>query len=862
MYKPHSLFSSIRLLAVILAFPLAFLSCINDGKTGEPSISLVLESTIFAESDSLLFEIYDGGPPGDSSQPIQVNKVKTPKDRRSVEIKLSNKVGKDFSIVVTGTYSNGTEEIRVYEFRESTLMPIDRTVRRIIGKDLRAITDDTLEVQLRWEPLDARNKEFTLRSLDSALVGVAGNRLTTGPIPGTALVEVTSAEGGIKDTFEVEIGVPPFTTAILPITSLKCGPCHSPGQTLNFQDSLILIRLGVAALDRLQRSPGAPGRMPLKDAPNGDLTPGELAIMLNWLKRNVIPVEKMVANDIEINLGDTAEPDLEWTPANASNRNFRLTSLDSSIIGVTANGRLVSMALGTVTVLAESREGGIRAQFKVKVVPPAFTRNVLPITTRKCAPCHDPGQTFDFQDSSVLILAGAQAMDRIERDSLAAGRMPLRAAPNGDLTPHEKAILLAWLKAKIIPLKGIFFPPADSVLVDESKLPTLTYDPPNATNKAYILTSTDTSKIGIDGARFFGKAVGQARVILQTVEGRFIDSVTVKVKPILMDSIVAHDTAAIVGDTTVPRIEFFPEKAANRAYTLSLTGASTIVALDAAGKAVVGRAAGRDTILVTSADGGKKSRFVFTVGPVKPSALSVRDTNGAIGQLVLPVVTWTPANTTNKAFTLKINPSDTAIATLSATRNQVQGKALGQARITVIAGADSTRTDTFLFTVGPVGVTGIKAAPTFQYPGVTLNARPFITFTPSNATNKGFTLKSASSTRITVASDTTIRTLKLGLTAVTVTTSDGSKTAPWNVTVIRTPFTGTIKNLTAAKCIACHSGSAYPSRNWQDSAQFVEFRAAVVTRISATDATKMPPPGSPALTTAEVKTLTDWLDVE
>src|SRR5687767_15619802 len=69
--------------------------------------------------------------------------------------------------------------------------------------------------------------------------------------------------------------------------------------------------------------------------------------------------------------------------------------------------------------------------------PPRST--LFPYTTLFRSPCHVPGQTFNFQDSALLILEGAQALDRLQRDSLAAGKMPLRGAPNGDLTPHQRS---------------------------------------------------------------------------------------------------------------------------------------------------------------------------------------------------------------------------------------------------------------------------------------------------------------------------------------------------------------------------------------------------------------------------------------
>jgi mono/diheme cytochrome c family protein len=536
-----------------------------------------------------------------------------------------------------------------------------------------------------------------------------------------------------------------------------------------------------------------------------------------------------------------------------------MRSLDSGVVAVAADGRLVASAQGQATVLAESEEGGFQAQLKVTVGAPSFAKNILPIVAVKCAPCHAPGQTFDFQDSSVFALLAERSLDRLQRDPSAPGRMPVRGAPAGDLAPEETALLLAWLKTKVVPLKGIAVR-ADSLLVDQHKAPVITYTPANASNKAYVLASLDTAKVAIDGLNYVGRAAGQAAVQVRALDGNFVDTLIVKVKPIPVDSIVMRDTLGAVGDTLIPRVQVFPAKAAVKTYALSLLRPSSVVAIVAAGRGVVGLAAGKDTVVATATDGGKKTRMVYTVGPVMPRQLSVADANGAVGVPVAPVLTWAPDNTTNKAHTFSVHPGDTAIAAVVAGR--LQGKALGKARVTAIAKADTSVRDVFIFTVGPVAVTGIGARAAFLHPGDSVLARPFVSFLPANATNRGFQLKSSLPAKVRATGDSAVVALKLGPVPITVTSKDGGKEAEWKVTVIRPRFTGAVKNLTAAKCIACHSPTAYPSRNWQDSAQVVEFRSRILARIAATDGTRMPPPGSPALTPAEIDVLEAWLALE
>lgn len=744
---------------------------------------------------------------------------------------------------------------------EVTVSKVPIRVKGVLGSNLRGLPGDTLDVDLDWDPVDATDKDFALKSLDTSVARIQASQVVCLSL-GTARIEVASGDGGHKDTFEVVVARVAFTPDVLPVTTLKCAPCHIPGQIFNFQDSLVLIRKGAAALDRLQRNPDAPGKMPLKGSANGDLSPRQLGILLDWLKQNVVPLTAMTAKDLNMNFGDTAAPELTFTPTGASNQMASLTSLDSAVVSVTADGRLLPLKPGTATVLAQSDEGGIRAQFKVTVDPPSFQKNVLPITTLKCAPCHVPGQTFDFQDSALLILEGAQALDRLQRDSLAAGKMPLRAAPNGDLTPQQKNVLLAWLNAKVIPLKGITVAD-DSLLVGQKKAPGITFDPPNASNRSYLLASADTTKVVIDGGEFEGVDTGLANVEVRALDGNFVKIISVKVKPVPVDSLRVTDDAGAIGDTIVPEVQVFPANAAVRTFALSLPNASTILSLVPGNQKLVCLAVGRDTVVATSTDGAKKDSFLVVVGPVLPRSLSVRDTNGVIGQTIPITAVWTPVNTTNKNLTLSLAPADTGKASVSGT--SLVAKAVGTATVTARSVADTSLRDTFLFTVGPVTVVSLSVPATVLRCSSTVTPTSLIVWNPTNATNKGFALSLVpATTRMVLVGTTSVRGLKTGITPVTVTSTDGGKTATWNVNVIRTNFTGTVRNVFANKCGECHGPVVWPTRNWQDSAQVVAFRTAITTRIGAVDATKMPPTTATqgALTAAELKTLRDWLSVE
>ena len=187
---------------------------------------------------------------------------------------------------------------------------------------------------------------------------------------------------------------------------------------------------------------------------------------------------------------------------------------------------------------------------------------------------------FNWQDSSALIGDGSNALDRLTRDASAPGKMPLKGAPNGDLTLAELRILLTWLNSKVVPLKGITVPD-DSLVLETQKEPAIVWNPANATNKSFILVSADTAKVGILGTRMLGKTLSSGTTVeVRAIDGGFSKLISVKVLPIKVDSITVHDTACAVGDSVYLKPLFFPANATNQAFTVVSKIAAPKVKID------------------------------------------------------------------------------------------------------------------------------------------------------------------------------------------------------------------------------------------------------------------------------------------
>ncbi|MDB5104630.1 MAG: Ig domain protein group 2 domain protein [Fibrobacteres bacterium] len=747
-------------------------------------------------------------------------------------------------------------------------------VKGIEAGNLRALAGDTVAATVTFDPANASDKGFTLATADTAVVKLLDDKIAA-LANGTAEIVVTSVDGGFKDTITFSVETSNFKDDIKPITASKCAACHVPPSRLDWTDSAVFIRHGATAIARLKLPASDSLHMPLPGAVGGPITERELKVLLAWLARTVVPLQSGSIADTTVNLGDTVVPDIKFVPANASNKFYTLTLPDTSVAMV-VGGALVPVATGKVNVTATLEDGNRKVVFSMTVKAPLFQTNVLPIVSIKCAPCHLKGSNFNWQDSVALMADGSEAIRRINLAVGAPGHMPQSTdgnpAPNGELTAQQLRVLLGWLHSKVVPLIGITAP-NDSVFLGTSKAPNIVYNPANASNKTYELISTDSSKITVEDGKLFGLALGSALVQVKALDGGFVKFFTVKVVPVAVDSIAAHDTAGAIGDTVFPAVDFFPSASTNKGFTIALLKASTKVKIDSA-KKIIGLALGKDTLEATSADGSKKSKFTFTVGPVLPKSMVIADTDGVVsGSQVKPRITWVPTTTTDKRFKLQVTVGDTTLVAAVRTDSfMLPRTAVGQVTVKATSVADPSIFDSFTFTVGTVAVSSIAVTNTPVKVAIGFTVAPGLTFTPTNATNKGYSLAvpvGDASNLITAGGGLLIQGVHLDTSVVVVSSTDGAKKANWNVQVIRTPM-GNSKTLIFNRCSGCH----YPASIYgnipawcttvtnagghADSGLIVidSNSTKIIKRISTLK--DMPPGG--ALPQAEIDTIVNWLN--
>jgi len=181
-----------------------------------------------------------------------------------------------------------------------------------------------------------------------------------------------------------------------------------------------------------------------------------------------------------------------------------------------------------------------------------------------------------------------------------------------------------------------------------------------------------------------------------------------------------------------------------------------------------------------------------TIIPV--TGVTVSPTSAIINKNTTTQLTATvlPTNASNQGITW--TSSNTSVATVNAS-GLVTGVAKGSATITVKTndgGKTATCTVTVNDIVTPIPVTGVTVIPTTASVVKGTSIQLTATVAPSNATNKTVSWSTSNASIATVSSTGLVTGIIKGSATITVTTTDGSKTATCAVTVTDTPNATTI----------------------------------------------------------------------
>lgn len=320
----------------------------------------------------------------------------------------------------------------------------------------------------------------------------------------------------------------------------------------------------------------------------------------------------------------------------------------------------------------------------------------------------------------------------------------------------------------------------------------------NKTTKADFNTG-GTNKWGVSNSNISPAVSGHIQLILlASSSGKYaaIDNLAVTYSATPVTPTVNSVTVSPASVTLDPNgtqqltanVDATPASADKSVTWSSSTPSVAIVSESGLVRAV---AQGTATITATSnLDNTKSGTCNITVNapaapiPVTAIALNKQATTIGIGDSETLTINYTPADAnTGKAVAWTSN--NTSVATVD-NSGKVTGVSAGSATITATSTTDNTITASCVVTVQAVAVTGVSINPTSA--NLQIGGSTDLTYTilPANATDKSVSW-SSSNTSVATVNNGHVTAIAAGMATITVTTTDGNKTATCSVTVTAGP---------------------------------------------------------------------------
>lgn len=337
----------------------------------------------------------------------------------------------------------------------------------------------------------------------------------------------------------------------------------------------------------------------------------------------------------------------------------------------------------------------------------------------------------------------------------------------------------------IVPVTGVTLNETE-VTLEEGETFTLeeTVLPEDAGNKTVSWATSDAAVVTVEKGVVTAVAPGEATITVTTEDGGKTSDCKIVVKPavIAVESVSLDKTELTIaeGENATLNATVLPENATNK--NVVWTSDNEEVATVSDGK-ITALKSGAATITVTTEDGGKTAECKVTVEKsvvhVESVSLDRSSLELVAGNSETLSATVLPENATDKAVVW--SSSDESVATVE--DGVVTAVGAGEAVITVTT-QDGGKTATCQVTVEDayVPVSNVTLDNTSLVLNEGESATLAATVLPENATDKSLVWSSSDESVATV-NDGEVVAVNMGTAVITVTTTDGGKTAECTVTV-------------------------------------------------------------------------------
>lgn len=482
-----------------------------------------------------------------------------------------------------------------------------------------------------------------------------------------------------------------------------------------------------------------------------------------------------------IGINETAQLSATVTPTNATDKTITWTSDDEVVATVSSSGLVTGLEEGPAAIIATTSNGSVSDNCLVTVIirvtgvtvtPASTSVNVGKTVTISAAVsptnAYNKDVAWTSSNTSVATVSSSGVVTGI-----AAGTAIITATTNDGSYTASSTVTVK------VPVTGVMVSPTTtSVDVGETVIINAIVLPTNATNKTVSWSSGNTAVATVSsGGVVTGISAGTATITVTTNDGSYTatSSVTVTI-PVTGITVTPTTASIIVGETKTFSAVVSPANATNK--SVSWSSDNSAVATVNSGGVVTGVAAGLVTITATTHDGSFTAICTVTVTiPVTGVTVTPTTATIAMGETLTLNATVSPANATDQTITW--SSGNTAVITVSSS-GVVTGVGAGNASVTVTT-HDGAKTATSAITViVPVESVSLPTTASVALSG-TLQLKAALL--PANATDQTMTWSSGNTGVASVSAGGLVTGNVTGTTTITVTTTDGAKTATCTVTV-------------------------------------------------------------------------------
>ncbi|MDB5050081.1 MAG: hypothetical protein JWO30_3152 [Fibrobacteres bacterium] len=672
---------------------------------------------------------------------------------------------------------------------------------------------DPVPPKLTWLPSDATNRKFYLSSNDPN-VALAQSGVIHPLSMGVAELVVITEDGGYQDTFSVTVGRPDTTNHVDSVkvqdfsmptgSSRKPAISWFPADAGNQSFTLSSDDVSVVAVSGEMLTAVKVG------SANVVLTTQDGARTASFkvtVYPSEIPVTMIAADSMSLTIGQDMFPSLTWTPSDATNLSYTLFSLDTSIATIVGT-QVHAKAVGRVSVIVKSADDP-SSVFQVVVNSSAvkltgliaqnFTMNVGDPDRDAAVGFLPSTATNKAVTLKSLSVTSVYSINANKVHALAPGKAPLTIVANENTGIAVTCTVTVVAMVKSVSAKD------DTLRLgqpDKDASVLLTWEPPNATDKSFSLKSNDTNIVRTNGKAYKAIADGKTTVIVRALDGSGkADTFNVLVK-VPVTGIVAKDYTMKTTDpdySTTSLFTFSPANATDKNWYLNYTypnaspAPSTLLTI-VSGWQLRALSPGTVSLYVTAND-NPAVKDTFTVTIIRPvTGISAAAITMKVGDADRDaIVTIAPGDASNKAYTLA--SGNTGVATVVG--NKIHAAGGGSATFTAASTYDPSKTTTFTVTVS-IPVISLSAPDIAMKVGDPVRD-PVITWNPSGATNKGYSMASSNGSVVLITAANKLQAAGPGSATITLTASDGGKTAPFTVSVTQPVVSFSVADLTMKK---------------------------------------------------------------